>query len=236
MPLGAVQDQLGQRGVAILSGMVAMAGEDYSTLESIRHTGGVVPDATWDENVAAASANARLARALGMGLVTFHAGFVPHDPADPRRRVLFRRLALLTEIFAGEGVAVALETGQESAETLRHLLEQFAPVGVGVNFDPGNIILYGMGEPVAALRQLAPLVRQIHVKDARPAARPGAWGSEVPAGEGAVDWPAFFSVLGREGIAVDLVIEREAGEARVQDVRRARELIERLLAGRVGKE
>src|SRR5262245_49276592 len=39
-----------QNQVALVSGMFGTMGEDYSTLESIRRTGGVVPDETWDEN------------------------------------------------------------------------------------------------------------------------------------------------------------------------------------------
>jgi sugar phosphate isomerase/epimerase len=74
-------------------------------------------------------------------------------------------------------------------------------------------------------------VRQVHVKDALPSSRPGEWGTEVPAGEGAVDWAAFFGVLRSERITADLVIEREAGEQRIADVRRARTLLERLRAG-----
>jgi sugar phosphate isomerase/epimerase len=65
-------------------------------------------------------------------------------------------------------------------------------------------------------------VLQVHVKDALPAARPGTWGEEVPVGAGAVDWPAFFATLDAVQPTVDLVIEREAGEQRVADVRRAR--------------
>src|SRR5262245_52413819 len=52
---------LSAAGLSIVSGMMAMAGEDYSTLESIRRTGGVGPDERWAENLAAARANAELA-------------------------------------------------------------------------------------------------------------------------------------------------------------------------------
>src|SRR5262249_46193585 len=38
-------------GITIISGMMGMKGEDYSTLESIRRTGGVRVDANWTENL-----------------------------------------------------------------------------------------------------------------------------------------------------------------------------------------
>src|SRR5437867_11392808 len=39
-----------QNGISIMSGMFGCVGEDYTTLETIRATGGITPDATWDQN------------------------------------------------------------------------------------------------------------------------------------------------------------------------------------------
>ena len=36
----------GKSGITIISGMFTCVGEDYSTLDSIRATGGIAPDAT----------------------------------------------------------------------------------------------------------------------------------------------------------------------------------------------
>ena len=220
---------LEQAGIEVLSGMMGMRGEDYSSLASIRATGGVRPDRHWAANLAAARENARLARRLGLRLVSFHAGFLPHDPSDPERAVLIDRLRAVAEAFGAEGVEVALETGQEDAETLAGVLAELG--AVGVNFDPANMLLYGMGDPVQALARLAPWVRQIHVKDARRSAAPGEWGTEVPVGQGEVDWQAFFAVLRERGLAVDLVIERESGDDRTGDVRAARALVARHQGG-----
>lgn len=221
MELARLRDRLREAGMKAVSGMMAMAGEDYSTLASIRRTGGVVPDETWPANLRAAAENARIARELGLALVTFHAGFIPEDPSDPGRSVALARIGALREVFGRENILVALETGQESAETLAGVLAGLD--GVGVNFDPANMILYGMGDPVAALHRLLPRVSQVHIKDALPSAEPGEWGSEVPTGTGAVQWPAFLSLLASR--SVDLVIEREAGDDRVQDVRTAAALL-----------
>ncbi len=229
LPLDEVHAALGEAGIRILSGMMETVGEDYSTLESIRRTGGVVPDETWEANLVVAEESARIAEVLGITLVTFHAGFIPHDAADPRRGVLTDRIRQIARVFAGRGVRVALETGQETADTLAELLAELGDTGVGVNFDPANMILYGMGDPVQALRRLAPWVRQVHIKDAVASERPGEWGTEVPVGEGDVDWAAFFATLRDAGLRVDLAIEREAGDRRVEDVRRAREVVARYI-------
>ena len=232
--IGEMRRALEGAGVTVLSGMMGTIGEDYSTLESIARTGGLRPDEHWPANLAAAGQIASLSGELGLTLVTMHAGFLPHAAGDAERGVLLERLRQVARLFARNGVRLGLETGQESAETLLGVLGELGEDNVGVNFDPANMLLYGMGEPVAALRALAPHVLQIHVKDATPTEQPGEWGTEVPAGEGAVDWAAFFDVVRDQSLGVDLVIEREAGERRVADIATAARLVERELA-RIGQ-
>jgi sugar phosphate isomerase/epimerase len=165
--------------------------------------------------------------------VTFHAGFLPHDRNDPLRIEMIERLRAIADRFAKHGVRVGFETGQESADTLLEVLHELERPTVGVNFDPANMILYGMGDPLEAMRRLAPRIFQIHIKDAVAAMVPGTWGHEVPAGTGQVDWPAFCEVLRAERLACNLMIEREAGDDRIGDASRARELVERALSTEV---
>ena len=228
---GGALDKLDAAGVRVVSGMLALAGEDYTTLESIRRTGGVRPDDTWPANRQLAERVARLAGDAGIGLVTLHAGFLEERADDPVRQVMIERLGVMADVFAGHGVDVAFETGQETADTLQGVLDELDRSNVGVNFDPANMILYGMGEPIEALRELAPRIRQVHVKDALPADRPGTWGAEVPAGRGAVAWDAFFDAATAIEPPVNFVIEREAGED-LADIAAARTLIESHLARR----
>jgi len=227
----ATGEALRHAGILVPSGMLVFPGEDYLTLDSIRRTGGVVPDATWPQNLAAARAAAEVAGQLGTPLVTFHAGFIPHRAADPTRRVVLERILAIAEPFLTRGVGVGLETGQENAISLLDVLQTLAVPGIGVNFDPANMILYGMGDPVQALEQLAPHVVQVHLKDALPSAYSGQWGVEVPAGDGAVDWGAFFGVLEAKLPGVPVMIERESGTDRVEDVRRAAGLAAHYLDG-----
>jgi L-ribulose-5-phosphate 3-epimerase len=220
-PLERTVEALAAADITVRSGMIGMSGEDYSTPATIRQTGGVRLDARWDEHLAAATASAALAWRLRLPLVSFHAGFVPHERRDPLRAVMLGRLRAIADVFAEHGVALALETGQERADTLLDALAELDRATVGVNFDPANMLLYGMGDPVAALAALGPHVRQVHVKDARSPRQPGTWGEEVAAGSGEVNWPAFFEVLARVAPRADLMIEREAGTERVADIRTA---------------
>lgn len=225
---GETDQLLREAGFQVVSGMMGCVGEDYSTLESIRITGGIAPDATWEANLRNSHATALLAAKLGLKLVTMHAGFVPHDEADPGFGKMVLRLRAVADAYAAQGITLGLETGQETAPSLLRFLQLLDRPNLGVNFDPANMILYDKGDPIEAVRVLSTWIRQVHIKDAVRTRVPGTWGEEVPAGEGQVDWPAFFGALGQAGYRGDLVIEREAGNQRAVDIVRAREMIQRL--------
>jgi L-ribulose-5-phosphate 3-epimerase len=214
--------------MVLVSGMFGCLGEDYSSIESIRRTGGIVPNETWQENWENIQATAQLARQMDLKLVSFHAGFLPHDEADPEYASLLHRLRLVADLFASQGIDLALETGQETAPILRGFLEKLGRANVGVNFDPANMILYDKGDPIQALQILGPWLKQCHIKDGRRTRTPGAWGEEVVAGTGEVDWPAFFRTLDELKFGGYFCIEREAGHQRAADIRAARQFVESL--------
>ena len=222
---GQAAEFLRQSGISICSGMFGCVGEDYSTLETIRQTGGIAPDATWEQNWRNIQATAALARQLELKLVTFHAGFLPHEESDPDFAKLSARLAQVADLFGARHVVLGLETGQETAPVLLRLLERLNRPNLGVNFDPANMILYDKGNPIEALRVLGPWIRQVHIKDAQRTKVVGTWGEEVAVGSGEVDWREFFATLEQCGFAGDFVIEREAGNQRVADIRQAAEVV-----------
>jgi sugar phosphate isomerase/epimerase len=217
---------LRENKIIIVSAMFGCAGEDYSTLETIRFTGGIAPDATWEENRKNIRASAGIATKLRQKLVTFHAGFLPHNETDPAFAKMLRRLGEVADIFAAEKIELGLETGQETAGALAGLLEKLDRPNLGINFDPANMILYNKGDPVEALRTLAPWLRQVHIKDATKTKTPGTWGDEVPVGQGEVDWKSFFSVLRERDFSGNMVIEREAGGRRIADICAAKTVVE----------
>jgi sugar phosphate isomerase/epimerase len=210
--------------------MFGCVGEDYATLETIRRTGGLAPDGTWEQNCKNIKATVGLAAGLGLKLVTFHAGFVAHQETDPNYAKLLNRLAEVAGLFAAANLALGLETGQETAPALAALLQKLRRANLGANFDPANMILYNQGDPIAALRVLAPWIRQVHIKDATRPKVPGTWGEEVAAGTGEVDWRAFFATLQQLNFAGNFVIEREAGTRRIADIIAAGAVVERNFA------
>lgn len=209
--------------IQICSGMMQTIGEDYSTLESIRATGGVRPDQYWEQNLARANEHARIASELGLSLVTFHAGFLPESSSPEYIRII-DRIQKIADCFRRFEITLGLETGQERAEELRELLNHPHMSHIGVNFDPANMILYGMDDPRTAIELLKDKVVQIHIKDAVRTKSVGQWGKEVPVGSGEVDWEEFFKTIDTIEQDFNLVIEREDGNQRVADIIAAREL------------
>ena len=198
--------------------MISFPQEDYSTLETIRKTGGVVPDDCWPRNREIAAAAAELSGTLGAPYMLFHAGFL--DESNPAAYAAYvERVSFVRDACAKAGVQLILESGQETAEDLARFLRDVP--GLYVNFDPANMILYGKGRPMEALETLVPWIRKIHVKDADATAVPGTWGTERPWGEGQVGGAAFIDALNGLGFTGNLTIEREGGDDRVGDIARA---------------
>jgi len=132
----------------------------------------------------------------------------------------------VADLFKRQDISLAFETGQESAGTLLEFLEKLDRPNLGVNFDPANLILYEKGDPIEALKTLAPRLKQCHLKDAVQTSRPGTWGEEVPVGAGQVNWERFFQTLAQIDFTGYLAIEREAGNQRLQDIATARDFVE----------
>ena len=198
--------------------MISFPQEDYSTLDTIRKTGGVVPDDCWPRNREIAAAAAELSGTLGAPYMLFHAGFL--DESNPAAYAAYvERVSFVRDACAKAGVQLILESGQETAEDLARFLRDVP--GLYVNFDPANMILYGKGRPMEALETLVPWIRKIHVKDADATAVPGTWGTERPWGEGQVGGAAFIDALNGLGFTGNLTIEREGGDDRVGDIARA---------------
>jgi sugar phosphate isomerase/epimerase len=215
--IDAFREAIAQNGWAISCTMVGFPQEDYSTLESIRETGGIMPDDCWAANRAIVlDALVKTAEA-GVGLLSFHAGFIDHNDAEGYQKFCVR-IKELADAALEKEVVLLMETGQETAQDLRSCLEELDHPALGVNFDPANMILYGKGDPIEAVKTLAPWIKHVHVKDATASSVSGEWGAEVPWGDGEVDGEIFLQTLGEIGFSGTLAIEREAGDARADDI------------------
>jgi sugar phosphate isomerase/epimerase len=133
----------------------------------------------------------------------------------------------------GERICPGVRHGQETADLLRRTLDELAAPNIKVNFDPANMLLYDMGDPIRAVELLGPDIRSVHVKDARRPTNKGSWGEEVPLGKGEVDIRRFVRTLKAVGYSGPLVIEREVGDqaGRMRDVAAGLAFLRECLAG-----
>jgi sugar phosphate isomerase/epimerase len=206
-------------GFDLIGSMLGFPGEDYTTPDSIRRTGGFGDPATRPERLERFAWGLERTRALGLADISLHAGFIP-EVGDPDRRAMLETLGTVGEMAQEHGVTVAFETGQETAELLRRTLDELQCPNLKVNFDPANMLLYDKGDPIAAIELLGPDIRSVHAKDAIRPTRPGEWGTEVPLGQGEVGMQRFVRTLVEIGYRGPLCIEREVGsqDERVADI------------------
>ncbi len=205
------------------------AGESYADIPTVQRTVGYVPADTREERIEKSLKIADFAKALGAPRIAAHIGFIPEDKSSPLHTEMVEVVQRIADYCQELGLGFSLETGQESADALLQFLQDVDRPNVGVNFDPANMILYGSGEPIAALKLLKDYVVSVHCKDGKWPTEEGKLGTEVPLGEGDVGMAQFIATLKEIGYEGPLTIEREiSGEKQVQDMIEAKKLLESL--------
>jgi sugar phosphate isomerase/epimerase len=219
-------------GFTMTGTMLGFPGEDYTTPKHIEKTGGFGNPATRPERLERFKWALDRTLALGLKDIMLHAGFLP-EPGAPDRKPFLDTLAKVSQLAKEKGITVAFETGQESADLLRRTLDDLKCPNLKINFDPANMILYDMGDPIRAVEILGPDIRSVHVKDANRTKVKGTWGDEVPVGQGQVNIKKFVQTLKKVGYRGPLCIEREVGDQqqRYNDIAHGIKVLKDCLAG-----
>lgn len=211
--------QLADFDITVTCVFGGFAGESYADIPTVQATVGLVPPATRAVRTRELKEIADFARDLNAEVVGAHIGFVPHDKHDRTYAAIVAAARELCDHCAANGQALHLETGQEPADVLLGFLHDVERKNLFVNFDPANMILYGVSEPLPALEKLGRYVRSVHCKDAKWSREPGVtWGQEVALGEGDVDFARFLDALNRIGYSGPLTIEREIPQEPVRQM------------------
>lgn len=214
-------------GIRITLCFVGYRGDSYSSIPTVRETVGLVPSATRRERLQATWEMCDFASWVGAPGVGIHVGFVSEDRESAEFAGIAETVGQVADYCADRDLTMNLETGQETADALLSLLQSVDRPNLFVNFDPANMIMYGSGQPLEALRKVGAYVRSCHCKDATWSDKPGeTWGLEVPLGEGAVNIREFVRTLKDLGYSGPLTIEREvSGERQMADIRKGIELL-----------
>jgi len=209
----------GKAGFRISGTMLGFPGEDYTTPATIEKTGGFGDPDLRPARLRTLRWGLRRTVELGVPHIMFHGGFIP-QPGTRERKPFLDTMLLLGDMAADHKITVALETGQETAELLRLTLNDLKHPNIKVNFDPANMILYDMGDPIKAVEILGPDIVSVHCKDANRTQVKGTWGEEVVLGKGQANIALWVKTLKKVGFKGPLMIEREVGnqEQRVADI------------------
>lgn len=161
-----------------------------------------------DRRIDATKAAMRLAFDLGANVVINNVGPIPADKGTRAWQNLVDSLTDLGRYGQHIGAVLCAETGAEPGADLLRLIDALPPASIGVNFDPGNLIINGHSAS-EAIRQLAPHVMHVHAKDGVRDLAQGR-GVEVALGRGSVDFPEVLSVLEENQYHGYFTIERES--------------------------
>ncbi len=224
-------------GLTVTTVFCGFDGESYADIPTVRATVGLVPKATRSARAAKARQIADFAKVLGVQNVAAHIGFVPEDSADPDYREIVQTVGEFADYLKANGQNLCLETGQETGPCLLRFIQDVGRSNVKVNFDPANMILYGSGEPIPALKLVGKYVAGVHCKDGVWPTEKDKLGTEVPLGQGKVNIPLFIQTLGDLGYRGPLTIEREiSGDQQKKDIVKARKLLEGIRAKVLAKK
>ena len=173
------------------------------------------PDAL-DRRIDATKDVLRLAPQLGASVVINHVGRVPDESEGAAWDLLVQSLTDLGRFGQRVGATLVAETGAESGPDLARLLQALPDGSIGVNLDPGNLIVNGFSVS-DALDALGPHVMHVHAKDGVRDLAQGR-GLETPLGRGAVDFPELIGNLEEYEYRGYFTIERERCDNPVMEI------------------
>ncbi|NQT20211.1 MAG: sugar phosphate isomerase/epimerase, partial [Planctomycetes bacterium] len=221
--------RLKEMGITITVVFGGFEGESYADIPTTAKTVGLVPRETRAARTRELKEIADFAKLLAVDTVGLHVGFIPHDASGPGFGEIVDVVRSVCDHCKANGQRLHLETGQETAEGLLQLIADVDRDNLFINFDPANMILYGSGEPIAALRLLGEYVVGVHCKDGKWPTEEGQLGHETPLGRGDVGIDKFVATLKEIGYTGPLTIEREiSGDEQIKDIKAAMRLLESL--------
>lgn len=150
-----------------------------------------------DRRVDATKAAMEFAYSLGASVVVNHVGRVPEESDTGAWNLLVDVLRDLGEHSQRAGAWLAAQTGSESAADLKRLFDALPEGSLGIDLDPGNLIINGFS-PADVVEQLGQHIVYVHARDGArdPAKRRGL---EVPLGRGSADFPQLLGMLEERG-------------------------------------
>lgn len=183
---------------------------------------GIVPKKYRRKRVSELEKASEFALKIGVKNIATHAGFIPENMTDRDYNGVLKTLTRLCKLYKSRGQNFLFETGQETPVTLLRTIERIGTGNAFINFDTANLMAYGKGNSVDAMRVFGKYVRDTHMKDGFYPTCGDKCGKLCQIGKGLVDFPTVLQMLDDVGYEGPLTIEREIkGEEQIKDIKEA---------------
>jgi sugar phosphate isomerase/epimerase len=147
----------------------------------------------------------KLAAALGAPVIVNRVGAIPDKSEGPQWTLMLQVLHDLGRAGQHTGALLAAETGAEPPDALARLLAALPLGSLGVDLNPGNLLVHGHA-PQDAIERLGSHILHVHATDGV-SDRARGRGQRVPLGRGMADWPALLGALEEQDYRGDFTIE-----------------------------
>lgn len=182
-----------------------------------------------DRRIEATKEAMQFAYQLGSKILINHVGQIPDENQGPEWDLLVEVLNDLGRFGQHVGVTLAAETGAESGERMAELLASLTPGTIGVNFDPGGLVVNGYS-PRDALAALLDHVVHVHATDGVRDRAQGR-GIETLLGRGSADFPELVAMLEERHYSGYFTVERRQPRDPLAEVRQGVEYLNNLAHG-----
>lgn len=183
--------------------------------------GGLDEEEGLDKRIEKTKKALKLAVDMGSPIVTTHPGRIPSDKNDPVYTIIKRSLSEIAKYGEDIGAFFCIETGMEPADVLKSFLEDVGSTALKVNYDPANMLHFGVDEVVKGVKTLGKWIVHTHAKDHNPKTK------RATVGEGLVPWDDYITALREVGYRGWFAIEDETGIDVVESIKRGKRFLEK---------
>jgi len=160
-----------------------------------------------------------LASFMSSPIVTTHPGRIPENPEEKTYKIIRSSISEITDYAEDIGAYFAIETGMEPPHVLRRFIESVNSDALKVNYDPANLLRYGVEETVRGVRVLSEWIVHTHAKDHNPET------GRATVGEGLVPWRRYLKELKDQGYSGWLALEDETGIDVINSLKKGRNFL-----------
>ena len=179
-----------------------------------------------DQRIEATKSAMDLAYQLGCNVVVNRIGRVPEDATSDRWQTMVQALTDIGNHAQKSGAWLAAQSGTESGETLKGLIDSLPPMSLGVDFDPGDLLINGFS-PTESMNHVAASVLHFRARDAVRDLAQGR-GLEVQLGRGSIEWAALLGALEEHDYQGYITVDRQTDGNPVAENSQSLEYLENL--------